>query len=101
MLCRPYMYTISRYLLTVNNVVAILSKNLGRRFQIFRKDTIMTNTKLKIKMVESGIKQWELARLMEISESALSRKLRDELPEEEQDRIISLIEKAGGDHGDR
>lgn len=61
----------------------------------------MTNTKLKIKMVESGIKQWELARLMEISESALSRKLRDELPEEEQDRIISLIEKAGGDHCDR
>ena len=60
----------------------------------------MTNTKVRIKMIESGIKQWELARLLDISESALSRKLRDELPEEEQDRICNLIEKSGGEHSD-
>lgn len=53
----------------------------------------MSNTRIKIKMLKSGIKQWELARLLGISESALSRKLRDELPEEEQDRIVAVIER--------
>lgn len=60
----------------------------------------MNNTKVRIKMIESGIKQWELARLLDISESALSRKLREDLPEEEQDRICDLIEKSGGEHYD-
>lgn len=53
----------------------------------------MSNTRIKIKMLKSGIKQWELARLLGISESALSRKLRGELPEEEQDRIVAVIER--------
>lgn len=60
----------------------------------------MTNKRVRIKMVETGIKQWELARLLEVSESALSRKLRNELPEEEQDRIVKLIEN-GGDHNEK
>ena len=42
------------------------------------------------------MKQWELARLLGMSESVLSRKLREELPEDEQDRIIALIEQSGG-----
>lgn len=54
----------------------------------------MNNAKIRIKMIESGMKQWELARLLDMSESVLSRKLRDELPKEEQDRICKLIEKA-------
>lgn len=45
-------------------------------------------------MLQSGMKQWEVARLLGVSESVLSRKLRDELPEEEQNRIISVIENA-------
>lgn len=52
------------------------------------------NKRIRIKMLETGIKQWELARLLGMSESVLSRKLRDELPEDEQDRIIALIEQA-------
>lgn len=55
----------------------------------------MNNAKVRIKMFEAGMKQWEVARLLGLGESALSRKLRDELPEEEQDRIVALIEKAG------
>ena len=58
----------------------------------------MTNSKVRIKMIESGIKQWELAKLLGVSESALSRKFRNELPEEEQDRICELIE--GGESHD-
>ena len=53
----------------------------------------MNNVKIRIRMLEAGIKQWELARLMGISEPALSQKFRDELPEEEQDRICDLIER--------
>ena len=53
---------------------------------------MMNNARIRIKMIEYGIKQWKLAQLMGISEPALSKKLRDELPEEEQDRIIKIIE---------
>lgn len=58
----------------------------------------MNNSKVRIKMLESGVKQWEVASMLGISESVLSRKLRDELSEEEQDRIVSLIEEAGDKH---
>lgn len=57
----------------------------------------MNNAKVRIKMIETGIKQWELARLLGMGESVLSRRLRDELPDEEQDRIVGLIEQAGGE----
>ena len=55
----------------------------------------MKNSRIKIKLAETGMKQWELARLLDLSESALSRKLRDELSEEEQDEIVNLIETGG------
>lgn len=55
----------------------------------------MTNKRIRIKMAEAGLKQWELARLLGVSEPALSKKLRDELPGEEQDRIIEVIENGG------
>ena len=50
-------------------------------------------------MIEAGLKQWQLAQILGIDESVLSRKLRYELPEEEQDRIVALIEetKKSGD----
>lgn len=57
----------------------------------------MNNTKVRIKMLETGVKQWEVASMLKISESAFCRKLRNELPEEEQDRIINLIEQNRGD----
>ena len=57
----------------------------------------MNNTRVRIKMLESGVKQWEVASMLGISESAFSRKLRTELSEEEQDRIVNLIEQNRGD----
>ena len=53
----------------------------------------MKNKKIKIAMVENDIKQYQLARIMDRHESAVSRMLREELPEAEQDRIVRLIEK--------
>ncbi len=56
---------------------------------------VKNNVKIRIAMLETGMKQWELARILGMSESVLSRRLRDELPEDEQDKIVELIEKAG------
>ncbi len=59
----------------------------------------MRNAKIKIAMTEVGLHQWEVARLLGIHEGSLSRRLRDELPAEEQDRIVELIRqhtKTGG-----
>lgn len=53
----------------------------------------MNNLRIRIAMTEKNVRQWELARLMGVSESVLSRRLREELPEEEQDRIVKLIER--------
>jgi len=51
----------------------------------------MNNIKIRLAMVEYGVKQWQVAQLMGIHEVSLSRKMRNELPEEEQNRIVELI----------
>ena len=59
----------------------------------------MNNTIIRMTLAETGLKYWELSRLLNISEATLSRRLRDELPAEEQDRIVDLIRqhtKTGG-----
>jgi len=53
------------------------------------------NIKIRNALKETGLHQWELALLLGVGESTLVRNLRKELPEEEQERIISLIHKAG------
>lgn len=52
----------------------------------------MTNIKVRIAMNDNHVPQWKLARLLGVSEITVWRRLREELPEEEQDRIIDLIE---------
>ncbi len=54
----------------------------------------MKNKIIKIALLEHNLKQWELAELMNTTESVLSRRLRKELPESEQREIVSLIEEA-------
>ncbi len=51
------------------------------------------NKRIKDALYKHSLKQWELAELMGINEFSLSRKLRHELPKEEQERIISLIKR--------
>ncbi len=57
----------------------------------------MNNKKVRIAMIEADIRQWELAKLLNISESSLTRKLREELPEKEQDEIVALINDKGAE----
>ena len=51
----------------------------------------MKNETIRKVLRDSGMKQWELAELLGISEFTLSRKLRNELPQEEKERILNLI----------
>ena len=47
-------------------------------------------------MVEHDLTQYDLSKILGVSEMTVYRRLRDELPEDEQDRIIALIEQSGG-----
>ena len=53
----------------------------------------MNNQKIRIAIMRQNLKYWEVAKLLGIGETTLWRKLREELPEEEQDRIVEMIER--------
>ena len=54
----------------------------------------MKNMKIRQALLEVSMKNYQLAEIMGISEFTLSRKLRNELPKEEQERIISIIKES-------
>ena len=54
------------------------------------------NLEIRNMLKDKGMRQWELAEIMGISESVLCRKLRHELPPDEQKMIIDLIENWEG-----
>lgn len=54
----------------------------------------MNNKKIRMALAENGVKYYELADLMGVSEATLGRKLRKEMLEEEQLRLVKLIEEA-------
>lgn len=51
----------------------------------------MNNMEIRTELLKVGMKQYELAELLGIADSALSRKLRKELPDEEKQRILEII----------
>ena len=51
----------------------------------------MNNLEIRQAMKERRMFNYELAEMMGISEFTLSRKLRNELPQEEKERILNLI----------
>ena len=51
----------------------------------------MNNVMIRKELKECNVKQWQLAELLGIGEYTLCRKLRRELPVEEQERIIAII----------
>lgn len=54
-----------------------------------------TNKRIRLKLAEHEMTQYDLSKLMGVSETTIYRRLRDELPDEEQNRIINLIDKGG------
>lgn len=51
----------------------------------------MANLDIREAAVSSKVKLWQIADVLGIADSNLSRKLRKELPQNEKDRIFSII----------
>ena len=56
---------------------------------------------IRIKLLEKGKRIWWLADLLGVSEATLFRRLRNELPKDEQTRIAQLIDEKAGENDDR
>lgn len=62
----------------------------------------MKNTEIREAARTAGVKLWEIAEEIGINDGNFSRKLRRELPEEQRERILSIIsEIAEGRERDR
>ena len=61
----------------------------------------MNNLRIRVKLMENGLKYYQLDSILGISEPTRCRMLRNELPKEEQERICKLIDDyAKGKRGD-
>lgn len=66
------------------------------KYQLFKKGgAIMTNIEIRNALKKKRMFNYELAELLGVTEWTLSRKLRKELPPEEKQKILDIIEKAG------
>lgn len=52
---------------------------------------MQANMEIRIAAKNAGVKLWEVAEAIGISDGMLSRKLRRELPEAEQRKILSIV----------
>lgn len=55
----------------------------------------MRNKEIRNEMKQKGITQWKLGELLGVSENTVNRKLRKELPEEEKQKILEVINSCG------
>ena len=56
----------------------------------------MSNQAIRQRLAQAQVKHWQLAEAMSVSKFTLSRRLRHELPEEEQARILDIIDRMEG-----
>lgn len=52
----------------------------------------MANVEIRSALMKYGIRHWKLAEALGISETHFSRKLRHELPPQEREKILAIIE---------
>ena len=68
----------------------------SRKYQLFKKGgDIMTNIEIRNALKKKRMFNYELAELLGVTEWTLSRKLRKELPPDEKQKILDIIEKVG------
>ena len=53
----------------------------------------MKNLEIRTAYMQAGVKQWQLAEALGLSETHFSRKLRKELPQEEKEKILGTINR--------
>lgn len=56
------------------------------------------NLKVRLAIMEHSLTQWEVAKILGVSETTFYRLMRDELPEEKQDDIINAISEEVNRH---
>lgn len=61
----------------------------------------MRNADIKNKLKEAKIFQWQLADKLLISEMSLVRKLRYELPQEEKQKLLKIIEELATENSNK
>ena len=61
----------------------------------------MENLEIRKKLRQADILQWQLAEKMGIAEMTLCRKLRRELPEEEQQKIFKIIDELATENNNK
>lgn len=54
------------------------------------------NEKIRLEARQSGVKLWQIADRLGISDGNFSRKLRKELPDKDQEHILSIIRELAG-----
>ena len=54
---------------------------------------LMYNQDIRQKAERSGVRLWQIAEALGVADCNFSRKLRKELPQEEKEKIFSIIEK--------
>ena len=54
---------------------------------------MLENTAIRTRAKEKGVRLWELAEIMGISEPTMTRRLRRELPAEQQEEMLALIDE--------
>ena len=59
---------------------------------------MIKNLEIRQKLLQADVKQWEVARKLSISESAMSRKLRVTLTEDERWKILNAISDISKNH---
>ncbi len=60
----------------------------------------MNNLIIRSAMLKTGVRAWQVARdILKVSEPTLYRKLREEIPEEEQKEIAARIEEYANNGG--
>lgn len=53
----------------------------------------MTNQEIRRAAASAGVRLWQIADALGLSDSSFSRKLRKEFPQDEREKIISIIER--------
>lgn len=66
----------------------------GNRMTATRKCYDTVNVMIKRTLAETGMYRWELADILGCSVETVTRRLRHELPQSEQERICKLIREA-------
>ena len=59
---------------------------------------MIANSEIRVQLLLSSVKQYELAEKLGLSEPGLSTKLRKTLPDEEKKKLLALIAEIEADH---